>query len=58
MTQDQEVVLMIRGAIASLSPAEQSQTKLCYDALRKLETDYPDYAPIAIALRAAEMAAE
>lgn len=58
MTQEAEVVLMIRGSISTLDPEMQSRVQDAYNAIMQLSVTYgPEAAGFAIALRGAEMAA-
>jgi len=57
MTNEEETVLMIRGAIASMSPEEQGRIKDAIEEIKRVRATYGDAADMAIALIGAEMAA-
>lgn len=56
MTEEQQMTLMIRGAIASTDQQTQEQVKAAYNRILQIEIEFQDAATMAIALRGAELA--
>ncbi len=59
MTQEQETVLLIKGAITGLTPAEQESCREAAEQIRRIIKSAGDHAgPLAVALVGAEMQLE
>jgi hypothetical protein len=58
MTEDQQIILMIKGAISELPIELREQVALAYDEIKAIEAKYPgDAGVVAISLRGSELAA-
>lgn len=58
MTQEQQTLLIVRGAIASLPEADRKGIELAASMLREVVTHHNDHGQMALALVGAEAAAE
>lgn len=58
MTEDQQTLLIIRGAIAGLADADRKGVELAAAKLREVVTLHNDHGLLALALVGAEKAAE
>ena len=57
MTQEQQVVLILKGTISELPAEKRAKVDEAYAAIKAIEERFPDgEAIIALALRAAEIA--
>jgi hypothetical protein len=58
MTEEKQVLLIIRGAIASLPEADRKGVELVAQKLREMVATHNDHGRMALALVASEQAAE
>ncbi|MDP3887029.1 hypothetical protein [Hydrogenophaga sp.] len=58
MTEEQHILLIIRGTIAGLSEADRKGVELAAQKLREVVTTHNDHGRMALALVGAEQAAE
>jgi len=58
MTNEKQVVLMIRGAISTMPEENRAKIMACYDAISAAVKDSGEDGQLALALAGAEMAVE
>ena len=58
MTEDEQIVLTLRGLISTMPETDQAKVRECYTKIKDLMIQYGDHGSAAVALLGAELAAK
>lgn len=58
MTEEQTTLLLIKGALSEMEPADQEKVKACADKLRAVLNEHAEHGILALGLVGAELAAK